>query len=673
MTFDTLLIANRGEIAIRVARSARALGLRTVAVYSDADAHAPHVRVCDDAVAIGGAAAAESYLRIDKLIEAARRSGAQAIHPGYGFLAESAAFAQAVGDAGLVFVGPGPGAIATMGDKSAARRKAAALGVPVLPGFDAAEGDDTPLETLARAAEKIGYPVMIKAAAGGGGRGMRRVRQAGEFEAMALSARSEAIAAFDDGRLLLERAVQAPRHVEIQVLADSHGHAIFLGERDCSVQRRHQKIIEEAPCPVLDPARRRAMGEAALRLVRAIDYAGAGTVEFLLDGAAFYFMEMNTRLQVEHPVTEALTGLDLVAWQLRIAQGEVLTLAQDDVLGSFEAGGHAIEVRLCAEEPAADFLPRSGRIERVELPVDVRVDHALASGLDVSPYYDSLLGKLIAHGPTRHAAVQQLASALDRTVVFGVPTNREFLAHVLRHPAFLSDEVSTAFIDRFFAGTESRTVASDDPRLACCHALAAYISTRVPAASFTWPAQLRGWRSSGVSTIGFRLGWGAADLNGTVNGVGGDAARVAWSAEGAAHEIGLGFERAPVAGAWNCAHVDGRRVAFFFHRAGDQLWLQAEGIDVEYVDRRLAPAGARQTSGDGMIVAPLHGRVVQLRVGAGERVAAGTALATLEAMKMEHALVARAAGTVRAVHVRAGEQVAAGRVMLEIELDRESA
>ncbi|MCX7902469.1 MAG: ATP-grasp domain-containing protein, partial [Burkholderiaceae bacterium] len=442
--FDSLLIANRGEIAIRIARAARALGIRTIAVYSDPDRDAPHVHACDEAIAIGGARPADSYLRIDRLLEAARAAGAQAVHPGYGFLAESAAFAQAVQNAGLIFIGPPPAAIAAMGDKSAARQRAAALGVPVLPGYDGAAQDDA---TLAQQARRIGFPVMIKAAAGGGGRGMRLVRDEADFAAALAQARSEARAAFGDDRLLLERALSAPRHVEIQVFADTHGACLFLGERDCSVQRRHQKIVEEAPCPVLTPEVRRAMGEAAVRLARAIDYVGAGTVEFLYEDGAFYFMEMNTRLQVEHPVTEAVTGIDLVQWQLRVAAGEALPWTQQEVLARFEQGGHAIEVRLCAEEPAADFMPRTGTIVQfAPPPPPVRFDHALREGLAISPFYDSMLGKLIAHALTRAEAARALATALDRTVVFGVPTNRAYLARVLRTADFLAGRTSTAFV-----------------------------------------------------------------------------------------------------------------------------------------------------------------------------------------------------------------------------------
>jgi geranyl-CoA carboxylase alpha subunit len=655
--FDSLLIANRGEIAIRIARSARARGLRTIAVVSDADRGAPHVRACDDVVAIGGERPGDSYLRIDKLIAAARASGAQAVHPGYGFLAENAQFAQACGDAGLVFVGPPAAAIAAMGDKAAARQRAAALGVPVLPGYDQ-PGQD--LATLRKAAALIGYPVMIKASAGGGGRGMRRIDDPAHFDAAVTSARSEAAAAFGDDRLVIERALRAPRHVEIQVFADQQGQRVFLGERDCSVQRRHQKIIEEAPCPVLAPATRRGMGTAALRVVEAIGYVGAGTVEFLYAGGEFWFMEMNTRLQVEHPVTEALTGLDLVDLQLRVAMGERLDIDQQGVLAAFENAGHAIEARLCAEDPGAGFLPRSGRIVRWLAPVGIRCDHAVETGLMVSPLYDSLLGKVIAHGATRAEAARKLAHALDRTVVFGVPTNRAFLARLLRHPAFLGDDVSTALIGTRFGGDGDRANAATDAHWA----LAAFIATRLGDGT-EWPVEWQGWSSNGVQATPFHLRAGDTRRRGRVEGVGPRAATVHGD-----KPVRIEVEPPFVAGRWNAANVDGRRVAVDFARAGDRLWVQVDGVDIEFADLRLQPPEqAHLAAGAGAVTAAMHGRVVAVAVAAGERVGRGTVLATLEAMKMEHALAAPAAGRVRAVHVRTGEQVAAGALVVELELD----
>ena len=655
--FDTLLVANRGEIAIRIARTARRLGIRAVAVVSDADRGAPHARACDDAIAIGGDRPADSYLRIDKLIAAAQAGGAQAVHPGYGFLAENADFAQAVIDAGLVFVGPPPAAIAAMGDKAAARKRAISLDIPVLSGYDGAAQD---VETLRRAATHVGFPVMIKAAAGGGGRGMRRVDDAAHFDVAWASARSEALGAFGDDRLILERALRAPRHVEIQILADAQGDAIFLGERDCSIQRRHQKIVEEAPCPALSPARRRAMGAAALRLARAIGYAGAGTVEFLCSGGEFFFMEMNTRLQVEHPVTEAVAGLDLVEWQLRIAQGERLGLDQDEMLERFEQGGHAIEVRLCAEEPGADFLPRTGRVAAFRAPAAIRFDHAIESGLEVSPLYDSLLGKAIAHASTRSEAAARLSAALDRTIVLGLPTNRAFLARVLRHPGFLGNAVSTAFVDEHFADAGARARGPGDAHWA----IAAFISARIDAPAAAWPAEWLGWSSTGIQTGSFRLRAGPSELRGRVEGSG---ALVATIITGRAWRVEL--DRPLVAGDWNVARIDGRRVTLFFARDAQRIWVQLDGLDIEFEDLRLAPAPRAHAASDGAITAAMHGRVVDIAVEVGQRVDRGATLATLEAMKMEHALAAPAAGLVRAVHVRAGDQVAAGRVMIELDLE----
>ncbi|TNF62574.1 MAG: carbamoyl-phosphate synthase large subunit, partial [Burkholderiales bacterium] len=468
-----LLIANRSEIARRVIRTARRMGIATVAVHSDADRDALHVREADTAVALGGTASADSYLRIDRLIEAARASGADAVHPGYGFLSENADFAQAVIDAGLIWVGPPPSAIRALGSKSAAKAVARQQGVPVLPGYF---GDDQRDATFVAEAGRIGYPVMVKAVAGGGGRGMRLVHSAAELPAALHSARSEALASFGSADLLIERALLQPRHVEVQVFADAHGHCIHLGERDCSVQRRHQKIIEEAPSPAVSPGLREELGRCAIALAQGAGYVGAGTVEFLLDegvtddgdgfaagppqgethplggqqpaqrrsvGASFYLMEMNTRLQVEHPVTEMLTGLDLVEWQLRVARGEPLPLRQEQV----SLRGHAIEVRLCAEDE--HFIPHTGTVRRFAEPrpaAGLRFDHALEEGAVVTPHYDAMLGKLIAHAPTRAEAIDRLAQALDDTVLLGLPNNRTFLSACLRHPVFRAGEAAISFL-----------------------------------------------------------------------------------------------------------------------------------------------------------------------------------------------------------------------------------
>ena len=453
--FRRLLVANRGEIALRVMRTARAMGLETVAVYSQADRDAAHVRAADFAVAIGPAAPRESYLNIASILSAATVSGAEAIHPGYGFLSENPDFAEACAAAGLVFVGPSAAAIRAMGDKASAKAAMTAAGGPCVPGHD---GTDQSEAALAAAARDIGFPLMIKAVAGGGGRGMRLVEAAADFPAALSSARSEAMAGFGDDRVLLERAILRPRHVEIQVFGDRYGAAVHMGERDCSVQRRHQKVLEEAPSPAVAPALREAMGAASVAAAKAIGYEGAGTLEFLLDDAGgFHFMEMNTRLQVEHPVTEAITGLDLVEWQLRVAMGEPLPLAQSDI----RLTGHAIEARLCAEDPEAGFLPQTGRVALWSAPTGLRVETALETGAEISPHYDSMAAKLIATGPTREAARLALIAGLERTAVPGLATNRGFLVRALAHPDFAAGEARTDFCPRL-----GNALTGPDPKAA---------------------------------------------------------------------------------------------------------------------------------------------------------------------------------------------------------------
>ena len=659
-SFRSLLIANRGEIVARIARSARALGLRTVAVASDADRDAPHTLACDSVVVIGGERAADSYLRIDALLAAARTSGADAVHPGYGFLSESAAFAQAVIDAGLVWVGPPPTAMRAMADKSRARQRLAAAAVPVLPGYD---GDDQSPAALRAAALRVGLPLMVKAAAGGGGRGMRLVRDEAQLEPALASAAAEAQAAFGDASLLLERALLAPRHVEIQVFADAQGHVLHLGERDCSVQRRHQKIIEEAPSPAVSPALRRRMGEVAAAIAREVGYVGAGTVEFLLEptsgsDAAFWFMEMNTRLQVEHPVTEALLGVDLVEWQLRVAAGEVLPISQDDVLRRFESGGHAIEVRLCAEDPAAGYLPQSGTIAYWHPPRGVRIEHALASGCVVSPFYDSMIAKLVAHAPTRGAAIRTLADALDRTVCLGVTTNRSFVARVLRHPAFAGDAVTTAFLGQHFADDAARA----DLPPSWLRALAAAAHACLPDAAL--PALWSGWTSSNHVQTLVPIGIGAADREETWRLAGSPAALTASCGE-AAHRIDE-LQRSSRSSV--TANIDGKPVvARCASDASDgRIWWLAEGHELVVHDLRLAPRRRDADSNAGALRAPMHGRVTQVLVELGQAVEAGALLVVMEAMKMEHRIHAPRAGTVSALHARVGEQVAARATLADV-------
>jgi geranyl-CoA carboxylase alpha subunit len=663
-TLNRLLIANRGEIAVRIARSARRLGIATIAVCSDADRGSPHVAACDEHVPIGGLLPAESYLVVDKIIAAARASGAQAIHPGYGFLSENAAFAAAVEAAGLVFVGPPAAAIEAMGDKARARQRMAAAGIPVVPGYDGDAQDEARL--LAEGA-RIGFPVMVKAAAGGGGRGMRLVERADDLPAALRSAASEAAKAFGDGRLILERAVVEPRHVEIQVFADAHGHVVHLGERDCSVQRRHQKIVEEAPSPAVDPVLRERMGRAATAVAREIGYVGAGTVEFLLDPQGhFYFMEMNTRLQVEHPVTELVTGLDLVELQLRVARGEPLAIAQEDV----RIAGHAIEVRLCAEEPADEFLPRSGPVLDWRPEALARCDHALAAGMNVSPHYDSMLAKLIAHGATRAEALDRLALALDRTALLGVPSNRAFLARVLRHPAFADGStVSTAFIGRHFPGGADRA----DPPDAATWWLAAWLSVAAaPENTAFTGSSWRNWGSGRPLPAPWRMRWRAPQslAEATVTE---RAGRVRLDPGGAELECDGTLARlrgAPVAPCTDGeADVDGNACAYRYAWDATTLWLHTRQGDFAFDCLRRAPrrSAADLAAQADEVRAAINGRVLDVAVAAGAEVAAGQRLCTLEAMKMEHELRAPRAGRLVAVEIAAGQQVAPGQVLMRYE------
>jgi geranyl-CoA carboxylase alpha subunit len=653
----TLLIANRGEIVVRIARTARRLGIETIAIASDVDLDAPHVRACDRVVAIGGERAADSYLRADRIVAAAQAAGADAVHPGYGFLSENAAFAEAVLAAGLTWIGPPAAAMRAMADKAEARQRMARAGVPVLPGYDGAAQDR---ETLCREAARIGWPLMVKAAAGGGGRGMRLVERADDLDAALASAAAEAGAAFGDARLLLERAVVDARHVEIQVFADAHGHVIHLGERDCSVQRRHQKLVEEAPSPAVSPALRRTMGGVAVAVAREVGYRGAGTVEFLLDrDGAFTFMEMNTRLQVEHAVTEALLGADLVEWQLRVAAGEPLPMTQDEAITRYEGGGHAIEVRLCAEDPAHGYLPQAGCIVRWSAPPLVRCDHALASGAQVSSFYDSMLGKLVAHAPTRDAAVAQLAEALDRTVCLGVTTNRAFLAKVLRHPAFLAADVTTGFLPAHFADDASRAASAPT----WLEALAAGALALLPHEHLA--SLWAGWSSPPVvsRSAPLRLGEAATlwQLEGTRN---------AFTARrpGAAHGIAaMRARHLNVSGGEIDAMIDGRLVRAIFARSGEASWWLADGAEIAVVDARLQGRAGSAAALPGALLAPMHGRVTQVLVEAGHAVAAGALLVVLEAMKMEHQIRAPRAGTVAALHAKAGDQVAARQCLVEMQ------
>ena len=643
--FDTLLIANRGEIAVRIARTARQMGLRTVAVHSTADARAPHVAACDVAVELGPPPAAESYLAIDRVLDAARRTGAGAIHPGYGFLAENAAFAQACADAGIVFVGPPPPAIASMGDKAAAKRLMREAGVPVVPGYDDAEQDD---ERLVAEAERIGFPLMVKAAAGGGGKGMRLVTDPATLPAALAAARREALGAFGSDVLLLERAVLRPRHVEVQVLADAHGHVVHLGERDCSVQRRHQKVLEESPSPAVDDELRARMGAAGVAAAQAVDYVGAGTVEFLLDpDGAFFFLEMNTRLQVEHPVTELVTGLDLVAWQLRVARGEPLAFAQEDV----QLRGHAIEARLYAEDPANEYLPATGTMLRFETPTGdgVRVDAGIASGSEITPYYDPMVAKVIGAGADREEARRRLVRTLEETTVLGTVTNRAMLIATLREPAFAAGEATTALLDE----TE---LAVPEPTSADVAAVAAWLyDARRTRAAAVAPG-LAGWSSTGALESRLRLSVGGGDAQ----------VVVVRETAGGAVEVRVGDATHAVVLAGEQPVVDGvdRPLRCVEPSPGRVLAAFAE-FDLEVVDLGVVPPGDALAGGEGVIVAPMHGKVIAVHAEAGATVTAGQRLVVLEAMKMEHELVADVDGVLEQV-AAPGSQVAAAQVVAQI-------
>lgn len=643
--FTKLLVANRGEIAVRVMRTARALGYGTVAIFSDADRHSPHVAQADEAVSIGGTLPAESYLDIGKILMAARLSGADAIHPGYGFLAENAIFAQACRDAGLVFIGPSAQSIVAMGDKAEAKHLMIAAGVPCISGY---QGEDQGEQRLSEEAAAIGWPVMIKAVAGGGGRGMRLVTDGADFSAALESARSEALSAFGNQEVLLERAIIDPRHIEIQIFADRHGTCIHLGERDCSVQRRHQKVIEEAPSPAVDAALRARMGATAVDAARAIGYEGAGTFEFLLDGNGhYYFMEMNTRLQVEHPVTEAITGLDLVELQLRVAAGEPLGLDQSDIT----LRGHAIEVRLCAEDTQAGFVPQSGRLSRWQPSSSVRVDHALASPTDISPFYDSMIAKVISHGPSREDARRLLLHGLADTVALGVRTNQAFVVKCLEHAVFVAGGATTGFIAA--AGDTLRASGEEGLRAAT---VAAAILAGAPKPSF---ANAPGLVYAGQ--IPMRVA-----VDGTTHDI--RISRIApCTFEVLCGEVAHVVTVPGGNGERSVIVHDGLSVRASWTVEGDRLLLQlgAAAFVVEDLSYQ-AVASAGNEAGDGRIRAAMTGRVITLDAAVGDLVDAGQSVVTLEAMKMQQRHVAKVAGRIGSLSVAVGDQVTAGRIIAEI-------
>jgi 3-methylcrotonyl-CoA carboxylase alpha subunit len=649
----SVLIANRGEIACRIARTAKRLGMRTIAVYSAADAHAPHTRLCDEAYFLGPADARESYLSIERLIEVAKRARAECVHPGYGFLSENVEFAEACARAGLVFVGPPAAAIRAMGLKDRAKALMQKAGVPIVPGYHGERQDG---QFLKEQAGEIGYPVLIKPAAGGGGRGMRRVERADEFDAALTSAIREAEAAFGSSRVLIEKYVAAPRHIEIQVFADQHGNVIHLGERDCSLQRRHQKIIEEAPAPGMTVELRAQMGAAAVEAARAVGYAGAGTIEFVADGMrglrgdAFWFIEMNTRLQVEHPVTEEVTGLDLVEWQFRVAAGEKLPLTQAEV----RFDGHAVEARIYAEDPENGFLPSTGKILALRWPRDIRVESGVEAGGEVTPYYDPMIAKLIAHGPTRQGALDRLADALARHIaILGPRTNVAFLAALCQAREFREGHVDTGYIDRNLAALGAVPHASDRAAAALgVEQLLGKLADVTKLVAAPEDEDSAAEQSPWTARDGFQLG-GTRRL-GIPIVIDGESAEAIVTYERDGPRVTIGGV-GPASDTAASSFTD------------DEAYVLRDGHQTRVSLKDFSAASATAEAGDGMVKAPMHGRVLQLLVSDGESVASGQRLAIIEAMKMEHTLHAPFAGLVRHVAVAAGTQVVEGGEIMLIE------
>jgi 3-methylcrotonyl-CoA carboxylase alpha subunit len=655
--FRTLLIANRGEIAVRVIRTARAMGLRTVAVYSEADRDAMHVAMADEAVLLGPARARDSYLNIERVIEAARKSGAQAVHPGYGFLSENAEFAQACVDAGLVFVGPTAAMMTAMGSKSGSKMLMEQAGVPLVPGYHGEAQDEA---TLAAAADKVGFPVLVKASAGGGGRGMRIVRSAAELAAAVVSAKREAKAAFGDDRMLIEKFVENPRHIEVQIIGDSHGNLLSLFERECTLQRRHQKVIEEAPSPTLDPAQREAVCAAARKAAAAVNYVGAGTIEFVSNGKDVFFIEMNTRLQVEHPVTELITGIDLVEWQLRVAFGEQLPLRQDQIT----LNGHAIEARVYAENPHKNFMPSVGRIRTWRMPEEangLRIDAGYREGDAVSPHYDAMLAKVIAWAPTRDAAIERLNRGLEEADVRGVVTNIPFLAALVTHPDVRANAIDTGFIERELKNLTPLPTAAGDIEL--CAAVAAILGEEHKAARIEAHSP---WRAAGWMPVGRRQRLftfrHAPEPDREV--------RLHYGSGPARLSVGdrdFAFETSPTAdGGFNLV-LDGMKSHIVAVIEGHELYLRTRNgrFDLHWVD----PFGGddEEQVGEDKIVAPLPGTVVALLAEVGATLEKGAPILTLEVMKMEQTLRAPFAGVLKVIKCKVGDIVQEGVELAEIE------
>ncbi|MDP1954239.1 MAG: acetyl/propionyl/methylcrotonyl-CoA carboxylase subunit alpha [Polaromonas sp.] len=660
--FKKILIANRGEIACRVAATARRMAIQTVAVYSDADAGAKHVGACDEAIHIGGSAPKDSYLRWEKIIAAAKATGAEAIHPGYGFLSENEEFAQACGDAGLVFIGPPASAIKAMGLKAESKQLMEKAGVPLVPGY---HGSDQDPALLKREADRIGYPVLIKASAGGGGKGMRAVEKSEDFDAALASCKREAINSFGHDAVLVEKYAQRPRHIEIQVFGDSHGNYVYLFERDCSVQRRHQKVLEEAPAPGMTEAMRKQMGEAAVAAARAVNYVGAGTVEFIVeqrpDGTMnFFFMEMNTRLQVEHPVTEAITGLDLVEWQLRVASGEKLPLAQDQL----RIHGHAIEARICAESPDNNFLPATGTLHVYGLPPSVsferglvRVDAGVREGDVISPFYDSMIAKLIVHGDTREQALARMDEALAQVHIVGLNTNVQFLRHVVQSHSFAEADLDTALIPR------EQAVLFHQEKIGLPAAAAAAVALTLleeQALETADPFSRRdGWRSHGVATRRFEFEFHGEPAKAELTYLHDGALRLAVGGEEGLLVFSRETEAVTLA-------FNSKRLTARLYRRGETVHVFArQGATWITVIDLLAHAGEAHGEA-GRLTAPMPGKVVSFAVKAGDKVSKGQALAVMEAMKMEHTIAAPADGVVQELLYAPGDQVIEGAELLRM-------
>ncbi|NDP62737.1 acetyl/propionyl/methylcrotonyl-CoA carboxylase subunit alpha [Polaromonas sp.] len=667
--FKKILIANRGEIACRVAATARRMAIKTVAVYSDADASAKHVGYCDEAIHIGGSAPKDSYLRWEKIIEAAKATGAEAIHPGYGFLSENEEFAQACANAGLVFIGPPASAIKAMGLKAESKQLMEKAGVPLVPGYHGADQDPVMLQ---READRIGYPVLIKASAGGGGKGMRAVEKSEDFAAALASCKREAINSFGNDTVLVEKYAQRPRHIEIQVFGDMHGNYVYLFERDCSVQRRHQKVLEEAPAPGMTPEMRAQMGEAAVAAARAVNYVGAGTVEFIVEQRAdgsmnFFFMEMNTRLQVEHPVTEAITGLDLVEWQLRVASGEPLPLAQDQL----KINGHAIEARICAENPDNNFLPTTGTLHVYDKPVctaferadlsnagiAVRIDDGVRQGDTISPFYDSMVAKLIVHGQTREEALARMDEALAQTRIVGLSTNVQFLRYVVRSPSFAEANLDTALIPR-----EEAVLFKQEPvglPMAAASAIAQTLLSEKAAEGSDPFSRRDGWQTHGVTQRPFEFDFKGEPAKATLT----------YGHDGAL-QLAVGDVSGPLVFAKNAHGIDiqfaGQRLTATVYTQGevDHVFTARGATQITAIDL-LAHAGESHAEG-GRLTAPMPGKILSFSVKAGDKVTKGQPLAVMEAMKMEHTIAAPADGVVEELLYAPGDQVTEGSELLKI-------